>query len=276
MARKLGSDLAWQVIQAQDASANLRKVAPTWSWASLPFCTSTRMERNFRNAPAFDVLDVQVRELSEEEKKDERVDIKKGREEAANAEDIVDIVKKGARVKAVKVRGHVRRFVGHHSQIVRWASILLLRGDGTEERYSFRMCIDRNIHSRNMTIGKVLVYEAHKQEVVGQLDYATTPQEKEKEGSCCVPDDTEKDLYCLEIGSSTMLFLEKNQRRLTIFSDEVGWISGGEYRIDRIIIILMKSPRVREEVWFGLAYIEKERDGERTEFLKETRGGGDS
>ena len=198
-----GSDLAWLVIQAQDPSVNLRKVAPTWSWASLPFRTSTRMERNFKDASTFDVLDVQLRELNEEEM-DERVDMKE--KEEANAKNILDIVKEGARVKAVKVRGHMRRFVGHDSQIVPWASIL--RGDGTEERYSFRMCIDQNIHSRNMANGKVLAYEAHKQEVVGQLDYVNT---QEKEESCCVPVGAEKDLYCLQIGYSTMLLVEKTE-----------------------------------------------------------------
>ena len=57
-----------------------------------------------------------------------------------------------------------------------------------------------------MTNGKVRAYEAHREEEVGQLDYVST---QEKEDGSCLADGAEKDLYCLEIGKSTMLLLEK-------------------------------------------------------------------
>ena len=191
----LTGDLAWSVVEAKDSKDNLRQVAPTWSWASLPTCTRTSMQHDFKDAAKFHLLEVLLPECHPDKETD-----------------VLDIIRRGAEVKSVKVCGRLRRFVSHDSQKKPWSAIQWR--NGTEGQYDFRNWIDQQVHSRNLRNGKVLAYEAHKQEVVGQLDYLTTSNEGLGRQHC-VLDAAEEDLYCLEIGESAMLLLEKDHEDST-------------------------------------------------------------
>ncbi|OIW28728.1 HET-domain-containing protein [Coniochaeta ligniaria NRRL 30616] len=180
-ARQLG----WSVEKAGDPTKNLRAVAPSWSWASLPLCQVIKLCSTCEPAPAFHL-------------QEERI--------CSEAVDALDAVKKGANVKEVRVRGRVRKLVGSMSRKVNWDSVSWKGAHEAEEQYRLP---DPSIpvHARNLEDGRILVYEGHTEPLVGQLDYII-PAWKATNDSVHVPDGDESDLVALEVELSTMLLMQ--------------------------------------------------------------------
>lgn len=174
-------DLAWCVIQPRvcQKCESQREITSSWSWASLPFLTSTHFKPNFSNLPPshFELL----------EKKHVQDD------------DPTAAVRRGAAVRRVKVRGRLQAFFQKGSLRRPWASISKV---GKEEKYSFASCPEQSVHSTDLEHGRVLSYEARKEEVLGQLDYL---EDAERVENGLI------EVYCLEIGEGAMLFLESGR-----------------------------------------------------------------
>ena len=251
------ADLVWSVMPSPRACSDdehLRSEAPSWSWASLPLKTKTSIGYpGFKEAECFHLLSVTF---------------KAGYKRKEHLEDPLELVKQGALVNAVKVRGRLRTFVSNHSAKLPWETVQWVangnvrirnsaQGSATmhagannksysptrkalpipfrdpeaseEDRFDFRSFIDLDVHARDATSGRVLGYEAHKQEVVGQLDYAllqpVTPVKENNdpmlrkicevsiyvdsgEQRVSLLEGEEADLWCLEVGTGAMLLLQ--------------------------------------------------------------------
>jgi hypothetical protein len=173
--------LAWWVEKPGDATKSLRSVAPSWSWASLPLRHPAKMGWDDQVVPDFQL-------------QAERI-----------CDDALDVVKQGAEVKEVKVRGRLRVLIGSTSRKVGWDSVTWRGYDGREQ---FRLPDpSRAVHARNVENGRVMVYEVHTEPIVGQLDYSV-PTCKVAADDVHVPDGDEVALFSLEVGWSTMLLLQ--------------------------------------------------------------------
>jgi len=177
------TQLAWSVDKAGDPEKNLRAVAPSWSWASLPLCQPIRICSSREGAPAFRL-------------QEERL--------CTEAADALDAVKKGASVEAVRVQGRIRNFVGSTSGKVGWDSISWRGGDGEQFRAPDPSIA---VHARNLEDGRILVYEGHTEPLRGQLDYSV-PVCKVADDGVHVPDGDETELVGLEVEMSAMLLMQ--------------------------------------------------------------------
>jgi hypothetical protein len=180
---RFARQLAWSVEKATDPTKNLRAVAPSWSWASLPLCQPIRICSSREVAPAFRL-------------QEERL--------CTDAIDALDAVKQGAGVKEVRVQGRVRRFVGSVSRKVGWDSVSWRGCDGEQYRLPDPSV---PVHARNLEDGRLLVYEGHTEPLVGQLDYSI-PACKVVDDSVHVPDGDEIELLALEVELSAMVLLQ--------------------------------------------------------------------
>jgi Heterokaryon incompatibility protein (HET) len=176
--KTFAEDLSWSVVRPRDLEIreNLQDFPPSWSWASLPFRTTASLKHDFSEALNFELLE----EIVQRE-----------------AEDPADTVKRGAAVKCVKVRGRLRPFLSRGSRSQPWSAIS--KSFDGQEKYSFATNPEQPVHSADLLLGRVLTYEARKQEVLGQLDYRQDADRAEKELL---------QIHCLEIGESAMLLLE--------------------------------------------------------------------
>ena len=260
------ADLTWVVVPSPEAcevDSNLRIEAPSWSWASVPLRTHTKKDCvGFEEARAFELLDVRFKAGHEPKQTEEE------------KEDVLEHVKRGAFVQAVKVKGRLRRLVSQTSSKVPWESVQWVANRGAvsgagadqksghatkatsrsplrtdkgsvtsveradkeaqEDKFDFRPFINLDIHARDAATGRILSYEAHKQEIVGQLDYAaglpatpspTTAEDDDErtlaEGRemfasrdkrherVAVQEGEEAALWCLEVGTGAMLLLQR-------------------------------------------------------------------
>ena len=174
-------DLSWRVVHGVDPSKSLKKVAPTWSWASLPLCTEIDLLHDFETSSYFHLLQASQ----------------------VQADDTAqDIVTRGENVKGVQVESRFRPLIHSDSVLVPWESVWRKLG----HQNVFDMSIDpaQAVHARGPD-GQVLIYEAHKEEIIAQLDY--TDSGLESIGSLAIG--MENTLHCLELGRSTMLLLEQ-------------------------------------------------------------------
>lgn len=187
--KTFAKDLAWSVQCPNHPSGSLLYVAPAWSWASVPLCTTTTMQHKFTSTDEFELL-----EESQLEK-------------AGQSDKVLNVAKQGALIKSVKVRGRMRRFIKNKSKEKKWIEVQAKIG--CEDGYNFSRCNSDFVHCRHPTKGKVLVYEPHKSEIVGQLDYDCL--EEDNPGPWHFIADGLKELYCLEIGKSSLLLLEKSK-----------------------------------------------------------------
>lgn len=169
-------DLAWSVQGTVSYRNSLRDIvpAPSWSWASLPLCTVINMPNDFTATGEFTLLEGS------------------GLEQEGQSDDVLSVAKRGALVRLVEVRGLMRRFFKETSRCVAWSTIQ--SNHGRESEYSFSSYRAESVHSINDKNGKILAYEPHMQEVVGQLDYLSG---------------YERGVYCFQIGESSMLLLVK-------------------------------------------------------------------
>jgi hypothetical protein len=236
----LATDLAWMLPEARTLSSSdpksrpLHHRAPSWSWASLPLHTAASLKHSFQEAPHFSLEEVCYLEADSSPPTYEEASTT-ARATSAHP-DIFESIKRGAYAVALQVRGRFRPFVGASSQKVAWKDVRWTASSrnivpDTTPRFDFRRFIDRNVHSRDSTSGMIVAYEAHREEVLGYLDYRKeTPNSHETTGSwgdsnmklskedaaiesALVPDGGERDLWCLEVcvgnGGGAALLLEK-------------------------------------------------------------------
>ena len=103
----------------------------------------------------------------------------------------------------------MRRIISEGSLKKEWKEIQAKDSLGNGEEYDFHACLFQFVHSRNLETGRVVAYEPHRQEiVVGQLDYRF-PEQGNPGPWHFISDSNLRNLYCLQIGKSTMPLLEK-------------------------------------------------------------------
>ncbi|KAF2170068.1 hypothetical protein M409DRAFT_19676 [Zasmidium cellare ATCC 36951] len=174
--------LSWRVVGAVRPEEHLRSVAPTWSWASLPLSTEVNLRHEFQPTEHFTLLEPN---------------------HIAPEDTPADIVSKGALIKSVLVQGRLRKFISPDSIIVPWDAVMETHSG--REVFGLPIDPDQSVHARSQD-GRILVYEAHKAEVVGQLDYLE-PEWVAEKGDVSVGWNGEMELWCLEVGQSAMLLL---------------------------------------------------------------------
>ncbi|MCJ1448327.1 MAG: hypothetical protein MMC23_008842 [Stictis urceolatum] len=182
-------DLGWSVFRpaARDAFPALQNMTPSWSWASLPGGTATKVKHNYENTPHFSLLKV----------------------EANSSAKFTNPIAGGAEVKSIWVRGRMREFLAKGSMSRRWDEVI--RNKEGQEGYSFDDHIERAGWSSDLQAGLVVTYEPRRDVVISRLDYR---QDFDRlQGG-------ELQIRCLEISKSAMLLLERlngsNYRRVGI------------------------------------------------------------
>ncbi|TKA67777.1 hypothetical protein B0A55_06873 [Friedmanniomyces simplex] len=197
----IAEDLAWIVKGGGSAerslqrdrdettlSSRLRSI-PSWSWLSLPLGTEMEMSTTFEPSSLFELECVSS-----------------GRPDRLD----VEIVADGATVKAINVTGCFRPLISTDPEVmpVPWDFIERLR-PGSETWYDFSFDPELPVYARHED-GRILVYEPHKEEVIGQLDYHAAVGSIGR--SFSVPMEVaygqERQLRCLEVGTQAMLLLE--------------------------------------------------------------------
>ncbi|KAI4098382.1 MAG: hypothetical protein LQ339_006437 [Xanthoria mediterranea] len=186
----MAQELAWSMPEGEPKRPDdlgLFHRAPSWSWVSVPL-ESTIVMQHTTNAKPWDEKNFQVLQ------------------EGAPAEDALSTAKRGALVKSLEVQGHLRHFIGPRSQLICWDKIKSRSGRADE--YDTSKFPSERVHCREPKSGKILTLEPHVKAIVGQLDYAYPDQDSPGPWHF-VADDALKDLYCLQVGTSSMLLLEK-------------------------------------------------------------------
>ncbi|KAK3387947.1 heterokaryon incompatibility protein-domain-containing protein [Podospora didyma] len=190
--------LAWSVAKAPTSEKNLRDIAPSWSWASLPLCVPAKTKLAFVPSPQFRVYSasesVQAPGSTTEWCVAECAKLLTDSREMGR-----EVEAQGRMVKSVVVEGRFRRFVSQNAQKSSWKDIERTRGDG---RVVYHFEPGLNIYARNLEDGRVLTKDAHGGEIIGQLDYIppSCDQDDVTRIGDYLPDGAEKDLICLELG----------------------------------------------------------------------------
>jgi hypothetical protein len=196
-------DLAWAVSSGKpvDKSQNLYSIAPSWSWASLPFFTSITnsldkcinkpsdshvklsqiLFRNVSNANTGPPMLESIDERSQHE------------EQTKNASVAV-----GELVSGVRIHARLRPFVGKDSRRLHWSRVDVSKGEFPTFLFAERP--EQSVHSADSKRGYVVAYEARRREAFGQIDYKQDVARFEQD---------EIEIYCLELRISTMLLLKK-------------------------------------------------------------------
>ena len=183
-------DLSWSVKPPGVPEHRLDSVAPTWSWASIPACSDISTQNMIEPTSDFALLE----------------DSWLG--SGGDWNRAPKVVKRGAEIKSVTVRGRSRRLLVEASTKREWSSIV--PGHNAIGVFDFSSCISEFIHAQNLSTGQVVVYEPHKQEVVVQLDYL--PPEKDSWDSPDIFSGSDlKESVCLQIGRSSMLLLRQSR-----------------------------------------------------------------
>ncbi|KAK3072862.1 hypothetical protein LTR53_006048 [Teratosphaeriaceae sp. CCFEE 6253] len=191
----IAEDLAWTVRGAGHATASLQRNTadvgtdsetgsiPTWSWLSVPLCTEIEMATRIDRSPHF----------------------KLNRPVNTRHQTDVEVVAKGAKVKALPVSGRLRPLIANtEAVLVPWEAIERQTAAG-HSWYDFSFNTELSVFARSHD-GRILVYEPHKAEVISQLDYLVNI---DPSGNAIeVQHGQETRLHCLEIGASAMLILQ--------------------------------------------------------------------
>ncbi|KAL9131519.1 MAG: hypothetical protein Q9175_006749, partial [Cornicularia normoerica] len=189
--RTFAQDLAWSVQYAKAPSNSLYYVAPTWSWASVPLCSDVTTQHKVEPiGDRFKLLELS--QLGKEGQSDK----------------VLDVVRRRASIKSVKVSGPVRRFIKEHSVRKAWDAVRAKKSREGDDEYDCSRFESQYVHSRNSETGQIVAHEPHKQEIAGQLDYLF-PQKSNPGPWLFITDDALTELYCLQVGTSTMLLLDK-------------------------------------------------------------------
>ncbi|KAL8905424.1 MAG: hypothetical protein Q9207_002664 [Kuettlingeria erythrocarpa] len=190
--KTMAQELAWSMPDGtpkRPGSISLLHQAPVWSWASVPLESAIVMQHTTHAKPwneqHFQVL----------------------QERAPEHDDALGAAERGAFVKSLKVQGQLCRFIDPRSRLIRWDRFRSrsARGGGQYDTSEFR---SETVHGRHRTSGKILMLEPHVKEIVGQLDYAY-PDQDDPGPWHFVADEALTDLYCLQVGTSSMLLLER-------------------------------------------------------------------
>jgi hypothetical protein len=201
--------LAWAVAKAVDPRHNLRHIAPSWSWASLPLQVRTQTKAPFKPSEHFKFIAVEHIEPA-------HASLNRGITGDPSA-DYVNrgraVEERGRGVKVVEVQGRVRRFISEDAQEVSWDDIERKRGG--RSRFDFGVFPGQNIYARNRNDGRIISKDAHSGEVVGQLDYVLPSDDDEHETGPTpyVLEGGEKEIVCLELGELAMLLLVPSRKR---------------------------------------------------------------
>jgi len=189
----IAKHLAWSVNKAANPRNNQLEVAPSWTWASLPLRMETTAKQAFRESEHFRLIS--------------SFRIETGPSKFTNIGQIVE--ERGRTVKILEVEGRFRHFISDNSQQVCWDDVEKKHGD--RSGFSFSMLPGRPIHARNLEDGRLVAKEAHRGEIVAQLDYCPVKnKDGEKEDShVYVPAGAERQLVCLELGDLAMLLLQQ-------------------------------------------------------------------
>lgn len=177
--------LAWSMEVAKPASLNLWSIAPRWSWASVPLCSDIITQPIFEPIGEFKLL--------------EKANLGK----QGQSDEPLEVVKRGAAVRSVKVCGPFRRLLREGSVRKDWGFIQAKNGQ--KDAFDFSNCIGELVHSRNPDTGRIVAYEPHKQEIVGQLDYLFL--ENGNDPWQIISESDTQNICCLQIGTSSMLLL---------------------------------------------------------------------
>lgn len=152
-------------------------VIPSWSWASLPLGHPAIMrhcgQSHDEQATRYHLVEPW-------------------------SQDVGDRTVSAPMTRSVRVAGRMRPLVGALSERVDWSDISVLSAEG-QEKFSFMDHVDDDIHSVDLGRGMILVYEAHRNETLGHIDYLTDA-DRLFQGTA--------DFECLELGKSEMLLLE--------------------------------------------------------------------
>lgn len=154
------------------------KTAPSWSWASLPGGHPAIMRRHCEGDDEHRSRSLLVEPQNEEVEEGTLADLA---------------------IRGVQVAGRMRPLLSGHSQRQDWSDVSEPCADG-QEKFSFKSYVDNDTHCIDMSRGLVLVYEAHREEMVGHVDYLADADRLYRGVA---------DVQCLEIGKSEMLLLEQ-------------------------------------------------------------------
>ncbi|KAK3681199.1 hypothetical protein LTR37_020948 [Vermiconidia calcicola] len=180
----IAQNLAWSVPKAVSWSDSLQPEVPSWSWMSLPLGTETEMARSLEQSRHFQLLSTcRIGEGYTSE----------------------EIVRHGARAKLLRVSGRLRRFVAENGSI-------LAPWDFIERPGGFDFGFDPGLAVHSFSgDGRVLVYEPHKKEVIGRLDYLAPEGLTHGQDDVMASFTGEQDLQCLEIGRQALLLLQRTK-----------------------------------------------------------------
>lgn len=175
-------DLAWRTpVYLFEVEKSLRdvKIAPSWSWASLPGGHPAIMRRHCE---------------SDDEQRSRSL-LVEPRSENLEEGTMTDLA-----IKGVQVEGRMRPLLSGHSQRQDWSDVSVPCVDG-QEKFSFKSYVNGDTHCIDLSRGLVLAYEAHREETLGHIDYLVEADRMYRGVS---------DVQCLEIGNSEMLLLEQD------------------------------------------------------------------
>ncbi|KAH7140161.1 heterokaryon incompatibility protein-domain-containing protein [Dactylonectria estremocensis] len=182
-------DLSWTVkvpvFTTPEFGAN---VPPSWTWASLPVCTGVHVPRQVNEGQHLTLLEIGLPA--------------KAKKEINSA----DTVRSGALVTHVRVHARLRRFWQDSGVYRPWSEITSTLQQNNDmalpltHGFTFANMPQQSVFSADVASGKVVSYEARKQEILGQLDYTVYAT---KIG------DLSLDIFAMEIAESSMLLLEK-------------------------------------------------------------------
>ncbi|KAK6434553.1 hypothetical protein LTR95_009264 [Oleoguttula sp. CCFEE 5521] len=206
---KLAINLAWQVLNPARSCDSLQPHIPSWSWLSLPPSTDMSMASSRDPSPHFQLL--ATRTIGE--KMSDR-----------------DVITDGASVSNLHLAGRLRLLISDRTTVqVPWDGI---EREGGQNTFDFSLNPDQSMFARS-DAGRVLVYEAHKEEVIVRLDYHAWDDEL-NDDSLVVHDGEERYLLCLETCLRAAVVLRRNdtgvEETLSDSYQRVGVITG--YRQD--------------------------------------------
>ncbi|KAI5457491.1 heterokaryon incompatibility protein-domain-containing protein [Mariannaea sp. PMI_226] len=182
-------DLSWAVVKpASTDPLPGRNVAPSWSWASLPLRTGICMKH--RNGPSmvFKLINISFSESKHPKLPESQ-----------------DSILRGALVKHVCVHTRIRPFWTSTARYKPWSAIISASrrrsgpNDPNDLTFSFSDAPEQSVFSADSVSGKVVAYDARKQEVVGQLDYVADA------ARIC---SQSMDIFAIEISESVALLVE--------------------------------------------------------------------
>lgn len=190
-------DLLWRVSQPARSSGLLTHqsraaaTAPSWSWASLPIGLAVQMSHQFEMRAKIVLLDD---ETQDEDDGTACLVVENGEDWHSAA------VAEGGKVRRIHVRAPLRKLWRPGSQRRAWDQVCV-HVDGVE-KFKFANP-GQDVHAIDRHTTRVLAYEARKQEVVGELDYAQ---------HALLVDRGELDnIYCLAVSDTGMLLLDYHE-----------------------------------------------------------------